>query len=192
MPPPRGRPRAHGNFAMQFHILSDNRTYGTTRANVLTPQRAHLRFRLCVMLTRTESRRVSLRQFSLGGLGSSIWSWDCAAATRADVFAIDVLAGAMLVAADTKDPATLEVWRKRGAAFFQSAIRIRGECPGLSTSVKVHPDGTGAPKKRDRKPSAVNRPAILTPFGADRPDPRPRSHGCRGARRCRGANSASG
>jgi transposase len=34
-------------------------------------------------------------------------------------------------------------------------IRIRVECLGLdSTSVKVHPDGTGAPKKRDLKPSA--------------------------------------
>lgn len=33
-------------------------------------------------------------------------------------------------------------------------IRIRIECLGLdSTSVKVHPDGTGAPKKRGLKPS---------------------------------------
>ena len=72
----------------------------------------------------------------MGGLGSSIWSWDCAAATRADVFAIDVLAGAMLVAADTKDPATLEVWRKRGAAFFQSKARKRGE------GTERQPDGT--------------------------------------------------
>ena len=44
-------------------------------------------------------------------------------ATGADVLAIDVLAGAMLVAADTKDTATLEVWRKGGAAFFHSASR---------------------------------------------------------------------
>ena len=34
-------------------------------------------------------------------------------------------------------------------------IRIRVECLSLdSTSVKVHPDGTGAPKKRGLKPSA--------------------------------------
>jgi transposase len=34
-------------------------------------------------------------------------------------------------------------------------IRIRVECIGLdSTSVKVHPDGTGALKKTARKPSA--------------------------------------
>lgn len=33
-------------------------------------------------------------------------------------------------------------------------IRIKVECLGLdSTSIKVHPDGTGAPKKRGLKPS---------------------------------------
>ena len=37
-------------------------------------------------------------------------------ATGADVLPIDTLAGAMLVGADTKDTATLEAWRKRGAA----------------------------------------------------------------------------
>jgi transposase len=37
----------------------------------------------------------------------------------------------------------------------QRLIRIRVECVGLdSTSVKVHPDGTGARKKTGRKPSA--------------------------------------
>jgi transposase len=42
-------------------------------------------------------------------------------------------------------------------------IRIRVECVGLdSTSVKVHPDGTGARKKTDRKPSA-SRAAVGTP-----------------------------
>ena len=64
-----------------------NRTYGTTRANVLTPQRSHLRFRLCVMLARTESRRISRRQFSLGalavlsGAGTAPLSGSCAAVT---------------------------------------------------------------------------------------------------------------
>jgi transposase len=42
-------------------------------------------------------------------------------------------------------------------------IRIRVECVGLdSTSVKVHPDGTGALKKTVRKPSA-SRAAGGTP-----------------------------
>jgi len=41
-----------------------NRTRGKPRANVLTPQRSHLRFRLYVMLARTETPRLSGRQFS--------------------------------------------------------------------------------------------------------------------------------
>ena len=42
-------------------------------------------------------------------------------------------------------------------------IRVSVDCLGLdSTSVKVHPDGTGAPKKTDRKPSA-NHAAAGTP-----------------------------
>ena len=58
-------------------------------------------------------------------------------ATGADVLAIDVLAGAMLAAADAKDTATLEVWRKRGAAFFQSASR--------SAARRNRGDARGAP-----------------------------------------------
>ena len=42
-------------------------------------------------------------------------------------------------------------------------IRVKVECLGLdSTSVKVHPDGTGALKKTDRKRS-VDRVAALPP-----------------------------
>ena len=45
----------------------------------------------------------------------------------------------------------------------QRLIRIRVECVGLdSTSVKVHPDGTGARKKTGPKPSA-SRVAAGTP-----------------------------
>ena len=60
-------------------------------------------------------------------------------AAGADVLAVDVLAGAMLAAVDTKDAATLEVWRKRGAAFFQSASRSaarrnRGDARGAPAS----------------------------------------------------------
>lgn len=36
---------------------------------------------------------------------------------------IEQLAGALLHATETKDPATKEGWRKRGAAFFQTAPR---------------------------------------------------------------------
>ena len=58
-------------------------------------------------------------------------------ATGADVLAIDVLAGAMLVAADIKDTATMEGWRLRGAAFFQSASR--------SAARRSRGDARGAP-----------------------------------------------
>ncbi|WP_183110952.1 conjugal transfer protein TraD [Sphingomonas sp. So64.6b] len=66
-------------------------------------------------------------------------------AAGADVLAIDVLAGAMLAAADTKDTATLEDWRKSGAAFFQStrrsaARRNRGDARGAPAG-----DGSAQP-----------------------------------------------
>lgn len=40
-------------------------------------------------------------------------------ATGADTLPIEQLAGALLAAAETKDAAAKEAWRKRGAAFFQ-------------------------------------------------------------------------
>ncbi len=48
-------------------------------------------------------------------------------ATCADGQPIDILAGALLAAVETKDAATKEGWRKRGAAFFQrTARRVAG------------------------------------------------------------------
>ena len=58
-------------------------------------------------------------------------------AAGADVLAVDVLVGAMLAAVDTKDASTLEVWRKRGAAFFQSGSR--------SAARRNHGDARGIP-----------------------------------------------
>ena len=40
-------------------------------------------------------------------------------ATGADQMPVEELAGALLAAAENKDGATVEAWRKRGAAFFQ-------------------------------------------------------------------------
>ena len=48
-------------------------------------------------------------------------------ATGADVNDAETLAGALLVIAETTDAARKEIWRKRGAAFFQSKARKRGE-----------------------------------------------------------------
>ena len=40
-------------------------------------------------------------------------------ACSADAIPLDQLAGALLIAASSTDPATKENWRKRGAAFFR-------------------------------------------------------------------------
>lgn len=51
-------------------------------------------------------------------------------ATGADMLPIDVLAGALLGAAQAKEAAVREGWRARGAAFFQRAKRTqRGAGP---------------------------------------------------------------
>ena len=57
-------------------------------------------------------------------------------ATGADALDADVLAGALLDAATSTDKAKGEGWRKRGAAFFQSKSRKRGE------GTQGQPDGT--------------------------------------------------
>lgn len=44
-------------------------------------------------------------------------------ATGADALSADVLAGALIVLAETKDTGKREVWARRGAAFFQSRAR---------------------------------------------------------------------
>ena len=48
-------------------------------------------------------------------------------ATGADAKDAETLAGALLDIAETADAARKESWRKRGAAFFQSKARKRGE-----------------------------------------------------------------
>ena len=61
----------------------------------------------------------------------------------------------------------------------EQIVRIKVEAMGLdSTSVKVHPDGTGALKKTDRKPSASREGAgpprfIWLPRMLERPSPSP-------------------
>lgn len=56
-------------------------------------------------------------------------------ATRADALTIDILAGALQAAVETRDAAIVEGWRKRGAAFFQrtsrrTAVRPAGDSGG--------------------------------------------------------------
>jgi len=48
-------------------------------------------------------------------------------ATGADSIDAETLAGALLVIVETRDPAKLEAWRKRGEAFFQSKSNKAGK-----------------------------------------------------------------
>ena len=48
-------------------------------------------------------------------------------ATGADATDAETLAGALLVIAETSEAHRKEAWRKRGAAFFQSKARKRGD-----------------------------------------------------------------
>jgi GH43 family beta-xylosidase len=57
-------------------------------------------------------------------------------ATGADATDAETLAGALLDIAQNADAARKESWRKRGAAFFQSKARKRGE------GIEHHTDGT--------------------------------------------------
>ena len=48
---------------------------------------------------------------------------ELAVATGADVLPVEILAGALLAAAQSTDAVTREGWRKSGAAFFQGSKR---------------------------------------------------------------------
>ena len=74
-------------------------------------------------------------------------------ATGADVLPVDVLAGALLIATDTKVSATVEGWRERGAAFFHSTTR--------SPARRNHGDARGAPASDGgAKPAAGDASAV--------------------------------
>ena len=60
-------------------------------------------------------------------------------ATGADATDAETLAGALLVIAETSETQRKEAWRKRGAAFFQSKARKRGD------GTQGQPDGTLPP-----------------------------------------------
>ena len=59
--------------------------------------------------------------------------------TGADMIDAETLAGALLVIAETNDPAKKQSWRKRGEAFFQS----KGGKAGKGTGRE--PDSAGSP-----------------------------------------------
>jgi hypothetical protein len=66
------------------------------------------------------------------------------AATGADALDADLLAGVLLDAIATKDAATKEGWRKRGAAFFQGKARKPALGPQRQPSGTLPLDGGAA------------------------------------------------
>jgi hypothetical protein len=70
---------------------------------------------------------------------------DLVVSTGADAMDLDVLAGALVMAANVTDAATREEWRRAGARFFQ------GEAPGGAGGAarlagRAAADGSGAAK----------------------------------------------
>lgn len=71
-------------------------------------------------------------------------------ATRADTLPVDQLAGALLSAAETREPATREGWRRRGAAFFQAKRKARHSAGGDARRDPAGDDGEPPAAGRDR------------------------------------------
>ncbi len=61
--------------------------------------------------------------------------------TGADALPIDVLAGALLSAAEAKDAAVREGWHARGAAFFQKTKRKQGSTGPSSSGAAASAGG---------------------------------------------------
>ncbi len=66
-------------------------------------------------------------------------------ACSADALPVEQLAGALLAAVTTTDPATKEGWRERGAAFFQRSARRTAGGTDRAASGKPEERGTAQP-----------------------------------------------
>ena len=67
------------------------------------------------------------------------------AATGADTLDVETLAGALLDAVASKEPAAREAWRAKGAAFFQRRGRkAGGDAGGDGTTAEAEPRGDPA------------------------------------------------
>lgn len=72
--------------------------------------------------------------------------------TGADTLSIEELAGALLSAVDTKNPAIREEWRHRGAAFFQTSVRGSAGKADRIASRRTASDSGQASAAGDTKP----------------------------------------
>lgn len=72
------------------------------------------------------------------------------AATGAGILPLEYLTGALLAAAEMKDEGMREVWRQRGAAFFQAAsARARRAAPSSRRSTSDE-GGAASPSGENR------------------------------------------
>lgn len=85
-----------------------------------------------------------LREQKLRQLGELVIS------TGADTLPIEQLAGALLQAAEVKDAANKEGWRKRGAAFFQRKRAARGSTGDDARREPAGGGGTASAAGQDR------------------------------------------
>ena len=82
-----------------------------------------------------EDRARSLKERKIKQLGELV------IATGADALEIEVLAGGLLVLAQTSEPQRKEGWRKRGAGFFQGKDRQSGDQPASDPGSPPPNDG---------------------------------------------------
>lgn len=71
-------------------------------------------------------------------------------ATGADALPVDQLAGLLLSAVDATDATTKEVWRKRGAAFFQGSRQAGGDARQDARGAQTSDGGASPVERQDR------------------------------------------
>jgi hypothetical protein len=74
-------------------------------------------------------------------------------ATGADALPVEILAGALLAAVETKDTAIKEAWRKNGVAFFRRATRGAARGAGRGRGGSGSNDGGTKPLAADARAS---------------------------------------
>ncbi|WP_366926573.1 conjugal transfer protein TraD [Sphingomonas sp. LM7] len=75
---------------------------------------------------------------------------DLVVAVGADTLTLEVLAGALLAAVDTKESSAKEAWRKRGASFFQRTSHGRSGAGGNSRGATESPGDAASARDADR------------------------------------------
>ncbi|WP_439603863.1 conjugal transfer protein TraD [Shinella sp.] len=85
-----------------------------------------------------------LRERKLRQLGELV------VATGADALPIEQLAGLLVAGVESKDPAAMEDWRKRGTVFFQGAGRAGGNARQDARGAQTGNGGAPQAERQDR------------------------------------------